>query len=198
MHQLLLGKQPLIQLINSLEAPLDRRDHLLFQQGDLLLAIGLVDSGAAQRQPPTQLQDPLDFLSLESSSRKVSSSGLQNAPFGAIWQNGEAASESMAMTIGAESGAESGAATGTIPVGALSQEGPKMERPIRHHEPDCPENSFGQGDPHRPRDAAAGSGIHLPGRVSGGAHWYQAKQSQPLELGPGQEPASGRRARSPS
>jgi hypothetical protein len=37
---------------------LDRRDHLLFQQGDFLLAIGLLDPGAAQRQPSPQRQDP--------------------------------------------------------------------------------------------------------------------------------------------
>jgi hypothetical protein len=49
-QQLLLGQQPLIQLINSLEALLDRWDHLLLEQRDFLLAIGLLDPGAAQRR----------------------------------------------------------------------------------------------------------------------------------------------------
>jgi hypothetical protein len=48
----LLGQQPLIELIHPRQALLDRWQYLLLQQGDLLLAIGLLDPGAAQRQPP--------------------------------------------------------------------------------------------------------------------------------------------------
>jgi hypothetical protein len=47
LHQLLLGQQPLIQLIHPREALLDRRDHLLFQDRDLFLSIGLFDPGGA-------------------------------------------------------------------------------------------------------------------------------------------------------
>jgi hypothetical protein len=97
-QQLLLGQQPLIQLIHPRQTLLDRRDHLLFQQGDFLFSIGLLDPGAPQRQPSPQLQDSLDRLEAYSSSRNGSSSGLQNAPSGAMGrQNGEAAAESMAM-----------------------------------------------------------------------------------------------------
>jgi hypothetical protein len=50
LQQLLLGQQPLIELIDPREALLDRRDHLLFQDRDLFLAIGLLDPGSEQRQ----------------------------------------------------------------------------------------------------------------------------------------------------
>ena len=60
LQQLLLGQQPLIQLINARQAVLDRRDYLLLQQGDFLLAIGLLDPGAAQRQPAAAPQDLLN------------------------------------------------------------------------------------------------------------------------------------------
>ena len=43
MQQLLLGQQPLIELIDSLEALLDRRDHLLFlKQGDACTGLAFV------------------------------------------------------------------------------------------------------------------------------------------------------------
>ena len=61
-QQLLLGEQPLIEIIHPRQARLDCRDHLLFQQDDFLFSIGLLDPGAAQRQPSLQLQDPLDRL----------------------------------------------------------------------------------------------------------------------------------------
>ena len=115
LQKLLLGQQPLIQLINSLEALLDRGDHLLLKQANFLLAIGLLDPGAAQRQPPPQLQDPLDRLEagFEQQERilfwfaertyrilvcraHLSGSSLQSAPIGATRQKGEAA-ESMAI-----------------------------------------------------------------------------------------------------
>lgn len=58
-QQLLLGQQPLIELIDAGQALLDCRDHLLLEQGDLLFSIGLLDPDAPQRQaPPTQK----DFL----------------------------------------------------------------------------------------------------------------------------------------
>jgi hypothetical protein len=61
-QQLQLDQQPLIQLIHPRQTLLDRRDHLLLQQGDLLFSVGLLDPGAAQRQPPPQQQDPLNRL----------------------------------------------------------------------------------------------------------------------------------------
>ncbi len=43
MQQLLLGQQPLIELIDSLEALLDRRDHLLLlKQGDACTGLAFV------------------------------------------------------------------------------------------------------------------------------------------------------------
>ena len=59
LHQLLLGQEPLIQLIDPCQTLLDRRNHLLLQQGDLFFSIGLLDPGAAQRQPTTTQQDLL-------------------------------------------------------------------------------------------------------------------------------------------
>jgi hypothetical protein len=49
----------LINLIDAGETLLDRGDHLLFKGCDLLLSIGLLDPGAALRQPPTTQQDLL-------------------------------------------------------------------------------------------------------------------------------------------
>ena len=60
MQQLLLGQQALIELIKAGQALLDRRDHLLLQQGDFFFSIGLLDPGAAQRQPLVTAQDLLD------------------------------------------------------------------------------------------------------------------------------------------
>jgi hypothetical protein len=62
LQQLLLGQQPLIELIHPRQTLLDRRDHLLFQQGDFLFSLGLLDPGPVQRQPLPQLQDPLSRL----------------------------------------------------------------------------------------------------------------------------------------
>jgi hypothetical protein len=97
LQQLLLGQQPLIELIHPREALLDRGDHLLFQDRDLLLSIGLLDPGAPQRSPCRSCRILSIALRLDSSSRNGSSSGLQSAPIGATRQIGEKAAESMAM-----------------------------------------------------------------------------------------------------
>ena len=59
-QQLLLGQQPLIELIDAGKTLLDCRDHFLLEQGDLLFSIGLLDPGAPQRQPAPAQQDLLD------------------------------------------------------------------------------------------------------------------------------------------
>jgi len=58
-QQLLLGQQPLIELIDAGQALLDRGNHLFLQQGDLLFSIGLLDPSAPQRQPAPAQQDLL-------------------------------------------------------------------------------------------------------------------------------------------
>ena len=59
-QQLMLGQQPLIELINSGQTLADGGQDLLFQAGDLLLYIGLLTPGAAQRQITPQHQHHLD------------------------------------------------------------------------------------------------------------------------------------------
>jgi hypothetical protein len=57
--RLLLLLQGGIDRIDSLQALLDRGEHLLFQQGDLLFPIGELNPGAAQRPAGGALQDSL-------------------------------------------------------------------------------------------------------------------------------------------
>ncbi len=78
--------QGAIDLLHPRQTLLDRRQHLLFQPGDLLFSIGPIDPAAPQR--PAGM-----------GSRNGSSSDLQN---------GEAADDSVAMVIGAESCAAMG------------------------------------------------------------------------------------------
>ena len=59
-QQLMLGQQPLIELINAGQTLADGGQDLLFQAGDLLLSIGLLAPGAAQRQIAPQHQHHLD------------------------------------------------------------------------------------------------------------------------------------------
>jgi hypothetical protein len=59
LQQLLLGQQPPIELIHPRQALLDCGDHILFQDRDLFLSIGLLDPGATQRQPAATAEDLL-------------------------------------------------------------------------------------------------------------------------------------------
>ena len=88
LQQLLLRQQPPIELINARQALLDCGDHLLLEQRDLLLSIGLLDPGARRGSPRRRRRISCTERNADSSSRNGSSSGRQN---------GEAAAESVAM-----------------------------------------------------------------------------------------------------
>jgi len=53
-QQLVLGQQPLIELLNPHQALADGGQHFLFQEGDFLFSIGLLAPGAAQRRDRSQ------------------------------------------------------------------------------------------------------------------------------------------------
>ena len=114
--RILLLLQDRIDLIDALQALLHRRQHLLLQQGDLLLPIGLLDPGAAQRKPSPQLQDPLDRL--EAGFEQQERILLRPAE-----RRGSSRKHGHGI------GAKNGAATGPIPVEARRQEGLRLERP---------------------------------------------------------------------
>ena len=129
LQQLLLRQEPLIQLIDARQALLDRGNQLLLQQGDFLLAIGLLDPGAAQRQPEAAPQDLLHraqggfeqqerilFCFAERTFRCDPAERRAGYSRGAGREHGHGI------------GAKSGAATGPIPVETRRQESLRLER----------------------------------------------------------------------
>ena len=57
-----LRKQRLIDLLHPHHAALNRRQHLLLQQADLLFSVGMLNPGAAQRPAGMTPQDSFNRL----------------------------------------------------------------------------------------------------------------------------------------